>query len=148
GAARWTNQVSAAMDRANQDLYDDLTEVSKFITAFAGFYNPEHRTVSFVNAGHSPVLYKASGEPTVLLQADDPPLGVVAGTFATGRRLRMESGDILVVASDGLSEARGLTGELYGNQRLCKLVDRNSTASADTIAAALFAEIEAFSAGH
>ncbi len=135
------------MSRANEDLYDDFTEVHMFVTVFIGHYDPHHRLISFANAGHSPVISCPAGGPATLLKADAPPMGVLPMSMCARQVLRLDPGDVLVIASDGFSEAANLKGEFFGHERLLQLIETYSTRSVETIAQMLFNSVRQFRAG-
>jgi sigma-B regulation protein RsbU (phosphoserine phosphatase) len=129
-------------------LYDDFTRLEMFATAFLGRYAHEHRVLHYVNAGHAPVVYRPRGGPAVLLSADAPPLGMLPDAEGVvAQILGLRAGDLLVVATDGLNEARAPSGELFGYERLLELIDRTCDAPAPVIARAVLDAVFAFQAG-
>lgn len=131
----------------NAFLYDDFTEVSMFATVFVGRYEPTTRTLHYANAGHAPVIYCPVGSTARLLEADGTALGVLPDSFAGDHRLHLAPGDVLLVATDGLNEARDADGALFGYDRLRALVERLAGESAETIAHQLLAAVHAHSGG-
>ncbi len=112
----------AIIARANDDLYDDFTEVDMFATGFVASYNPETRGLSYANAGHAPVIYcPAGGEPT-MLGASGVPLGILPMTRFESAQLTLGVGDVLVAATDGFNEAFSPSGEMFGYDRLLAIV--------------------------
>ncbi len=136
------------IERANKDLYDPFTEVGLFSTAFVGQYDPEGRVMRYANAGHSPVVLCPVGGPARLMEADGIPLGVLTDTLGRDQLLIFRPDDVLVVMTDGFSEARTGSGELFGYERLLRLTEQVANGSAQEIADALFAAIDTFSNGH
>jgi sigma-B regulation protein RsbU (phosphoserine phosphatase) len=136
------------MRQANEDLYDDFTEVGMFATVFVGQYRAEGRELLYANSGHSPVIFCPANGSARLLEADDTAMGVLPVSISTVQRLQFDPGDMLVVATDGFSEAISVTGELLGYDRLLQVVEARRAASADEIGAALFDAVGAFADGH
>jgi sigma-B regulation protein RsbU (phosphoserine phosphatase) len=136
------------LDRTNQDLYQDCTELRMFLTAFVGSYHPEKNEITYANAGHSPVIFCPAGGPAVLLEADGPPVGVLNKFISELMHLPFEEGDVLVVATDGLNEASDPDGELFGYEGLYKLIEELSPLPAQAIVEGLMKAIDKFSAGH
>lgn len=138
------------LEATNAQLYDDLTEVAKFATVFVGQYNPETQTLHYANAGHSPVMYRPPGTrgPTRLLEADGAPLGVLPISLYRDHVLRFDAGALLVMATDGFSEASDEMGEMYGHERLLSLIDLLADQPPTTIADRLYAAVGDFAAGH
>lgn len=133
---------------SNDDLYEDYTGVSVFTTAFVGRYDPHQRTLSYANAGHSPVIYVPAGQTPRFLAAEDMPMGVLPGIDYKDQMLTLNPGDALIIATDGLSEARNAEGDLFGYERLLALAADCCQYDADEIAHYLLNTIQLFSAGH
>jgi sigma-B regulation protein RsbU (phosphoserine phosphatase) len=117
------------------------------VTAFVGFYDPARQLVRFANAGHSPVIYRPVREAPRMLPATSLPLGVFEDLTATDDCVRMASGDVLVVGTDGFSEATNPTGAIFGYERLLSLVHELAGQSAEAIVDGLFAAIAEFGQG-
>jgi sigma-B regulation protein RsbU (phosphoserine phosphatase) len=136
------------LDGANAELYDDFTEVAMFATAFVGQYNPNTQALCFANAGHSPVIYCPSGGPARLLEADGTALGVLPVSLCEDYALPFGPGELLIMGTDGFSEATNAAGEMFGYERLLRLVESLADKPAEAILDALFAAIGSFAAGH
>ena len=135
------------IDISNRELYDDFSEVSMFATVFVGQYQPISRSLSYANAGHSPVVYLPAGGKAQLLLADSTPMGIEAKNEAVDKELVIQGGDVLVVASDGLNEARNGQNEMFGYNRLLRLIEDLADKPARQISADLFRAVDEFSAG-
>lgn len=136
------------MGRSNEALYDDFTEVSMFATVFVGHYLSESRQLTYANAGHSPVIYVPAGGHATMLEADGTPMGILPVSLSANHRIAIQPGDLLVIATDGLNEARNANDELFGHGRLMSLVTALAHKPAQEIAETLYDEVEAYSAGH
>jgi phosphoserine phosphatase RsbU/P len=139
---------AASIAITDSHLYDDLTEIGSFVTMFFGKYDPGNRLLSFANAGHSPVILCPVGGQPRMLEADSPPVGVLPMTLAEDQCCAFGPGDLLVVATDGFSEAQNAEGEMFGYPRLLELTCALSKLSAAEVLEGLFAAIDDFSAGH
>lgn len=135
------------MDECNSELYDDFTEVSMFATVFVGQFHKEDRKLIYANAGHSPVIYCPFDGQPVLLEADGTALGVLPESLAEDQTLHFRKGDVLVVATDGFSEASNHDDELFGYDRLLKVIKMLSKKTARDIFDGLYETINNFSAG-
>lgn len=136
------------LTQANTDLYDDFTQVSRFTTAFVGQYNLQSQEIHFANGGHAPIIYCPKGEPARVLPAPDMPLGVLPDTVYADVDIPFGAGDILVVATDGFSEAINEQGAFFGYERLLRLVESLAGEDAHRISKTLFHAIHTFSQGH
>lgn len=138
---------AAILGRTNTDLYDDLTLLDSFTTAFVAQYDPSQHTLHYANAGHAPVIYRPPGGPAQLLEADGVPIGVLPINLCENYTLDFGPGALLVVTTDGFSEARNLGGELFGYERLLRLVDEFADQPAQVIAYGLYDAIDNFAVG-
>lgn len=148
GAAHYRPSPQAALERVNTDLYDKLTDVRKMVTTFIGFYNPETHQVTYANAGHAPIIFCPADGQARLLEADGPPLGALPTILSQNHHLMLAEGDVLLIGSDGLSEAENRAGEMFGYERLLEAVTTLADRTAPEIAAGLFEQMTAFAAGH
>ncbi len=137
----------AILAGANEDMYDDFTEVGMFATTFVGQYVPANHRLHYSNAGHAPVIFRPRCGEARLLEADGTALGVLPGSFCEDQALGFGPGDLLVVATDGFNEASDSAGEQYGYRRLLDLTDRVAECSAQEISDALFESVEQFASG-
>ncbi len=96
-----------------------------FITAFAANYDPQTSRLTYTNAGHNPPLLKHSSSLlTEFLDASDGiPLGVDPAHTWVNVEIPMVTGDILVLYTDGVTEARNPEGEHFGPERLKALIE-------------------------
>jgi phosphoserine phosphatase RsbU/P len=116
-----------------------------FVTAFYGIYDPMARTISYASAGHPPPRVNRCGQMRALTGASSLPLGIEANECYHDRTDRLESGDCLIIYTDGITEAKNPQGELFGEHRLdtaacCR-------ASAQVTVDSILAELDRFRAG-
>ena len=71
-------------------------------------------------------------------------LGVMEDSKYTEAQRKMTAGQILVMATDGLWEARNADGEMFGKDRLHQVIRKNASAAADEIQAAVFESVRQF----
>lgn len=137
------------LDRVNEEMYDDFTEVGMFSTVFLAQFDQDTRELSFANAGHSPVIhYRADTGIAELLEADGTALGILPVNYCENQTLNFNPDDILVVATDGFSETADIDGILFGYDRLLQLIETVAHETAKGITNALFEAVEQFRAGH
>jgi phosphoserine phosphatase RsbU/P len=138
----------AILQRLNEDLYDHFTEVGMFTTAFVGQYAPGAHELTYANAGHSPVVYCPAGDPARLLEADGTAVGVLPVSLSEMQTVPFGPGDLLIVATDGFSEAQTSSGEMFGYERLLRLTEAAAGQDAEGVMQTLFQTVETFGAGH
>jgi sigma-B regulation protein RsbU (phosphoserine phosphatase) len=135
------------MRNSNEDLYEDFIQVGMFATAFIGQYQPHNQKLLYANAGHSPVVYCPAGGRAQLLEADSTPIGVLTISLCKNHVVTMQPGDVLIVATDGFSEARNPEDEMFGYDRLLQLAEASAKKSARAIAEAFFEAVDRFGVG-
>jgi serine phosphatase RsbU (regulator of sigma subunit) len=99
------------------DFLCDRTLPEMFATVFYGVLNRQGR-FEFVNAGHVPPLIVRRNGAVNRLDSPNFPVGFFARSEFAPDAAQLECGDLLVICSDGVTEARGLDGELFGETRL------------------------------
>jgi len=114
----------------------------RFTTAFFAELDPATGDVAYVNAGHNvPILRKKSGL-VERLEAGGIPIGIfVESPYQVGTT-RLESGDWLVIFTDGVVEAVNQKDEEYGEPELIRLVDRGSGSAPAELLRSLLAELD------
>ena len=104
------------------------TPPEKYATAFVTQLDPATHRLAWTNAGHnSALLARASGD-VELLAASSPPLGLLPGAAYQARATELGPGDLLLVYTDGITEATDPAEEEFGLERLTDLVRRHRAA--------------------
>lgn len=111
-----SHSPSEVCSKLNRHFYQVAAD-SRFATLFYGEWNPADRRLSFINAGHNPPLLMGAGRRE-RLEAGGPPLGIFPDTDFQVGSLGLEPGDLLVLYSDGITEAGSDRGEPFGEARL------------------------------
>jgi serine phosphatase RsbU (regulator of sigma subunit) len=112
---------NVAFTEVSQLLWDSI-EDNQFITAVYGILDSTNRTFVFSNAGHNPpLLIKPDGEYRYV-EYGDVPLGMFDGSHYHQHFIRFESGQTLVIYTDGITEAANADGEEFGKERLADRV--------------------------
>jgi phosphoserine phosphatase RsbU/P len=123
-------------------------ESDTFVTAFYGVDNPADRTLRYASAGHNPPRLKRCDDGTLaeLNGARGLPLGISPAERYHEQRHTLVPGDQLVLYTDGITEAEGPSGELFGTERLDKVLENCSVTASDLLQAVLDA-VQEFTAG-
>jgi len=104
------------------NLLWDSTEEHQFITGIYGILDSTNRTFVFSNAGHNPpLLIKPDGEYRYV-EYGDLPLGMFYDMHYHQHFIRFEKGQVMVIYTDGITEAANESGEEYGQERLAKRI--------------------------
>jgi serine phosphatase RsbU (regulator of sigma subunit)/pSer/pThr/pTyr-binding forkhead associated (FHA) protein len=131
--------------RVNQEI-SQLGDDGMFATLVYCIYDLENRSLVFTNAGHCVPLLRR-GDRVFPLQAErahTPPLGVTPELEAGEARVQLHSGDMLIMVSDGILEARDSRGNDYGLSRLSRRI-RTARGSVDDVIKAILADIDSHS---
>jgi len=127
--------TAALVSRLNQHLYA-CTPPEKFATFYFAVYDDATGLLVYTNAGHPPPILVRAGQ-ALRLEVN----GMVVGAFAFARyeesALRLESGDLLVCFTDGVTEPENEYGEMFGEERLIELVLKKAKEEPEEIAAAV-----------
>ncbi len=119
---------------------------NKFITMFCATLDPDGN-FTFINAGHNPpILVRTDGSIETLTTRS-----VVLGAFDFAeyhqRETRLFEGDIVVMYTDGVTEAVNHENEMYGEERLMRLVSENAGISAEGIKSIILEDLIGFTSG-
>lgn len=138
------------MDKVNRLVYE-ASASNRYATFFFAAYDPKTRRLDCVNAGHNPpVVLRCgkSGQAQVLrLQADGPVVGLLPVAPYTEQALTLEPGDVLVLFTDGISEAMTHADEEWGEERMIESAQRCKEKRADAVLKDIFRDADAFTAG-
>jgi len=138
--------LSAFMTRLNKGTCAKCPS-NRFITFFFCVLNPATGELRFANAGHNPpIVVRASGE-TIMLEGGGPVLGIVPFAPYKEERLQLNKGDMLVLYSDGVTEANNPDYEEYGEERFMKVLAEHRTEPATTIVQAVTKSLFEFTSG-
>jgi serine phosphatase RsbU (regulator of sigma subunit)/pSer/pThr/pTyr-binding forkhead associated (FHA) protein len=135
---------SMTVNRVNRALYRRGIE-SRFVTLMYGALYPDGR-LQYCNAGHNPPLVVGPSDFR-RLERGGPIVGLFEGATYEEETVTLDSGDWLIVYSDGVSEALSAEGEEYGEPRILACVRRNLAAEPQTLLDALFADVREFARG-
>ncbi|HEY1220349.1 MAG: SpoIIE family protein phosphatase [Bryobacteraceae bacterium] len=120
---------------------------NRFITFFFSVLDAASGDLRFANAGHNPpVLMRASGEAQ-MLEGGGPVLGVLSIAPYGEQSANLASGDLLVLYSDGVTEASNLEFDEFGEERFIRVLSENRMRPAREIVDAVTAALKEFTAG-
>ncbi len=125
----------------------DCVSASEFVTVFAARYDSLKRTLHYAGAGHVAYLLRSDGTGH-LLEAQTPPLGILPElTVETQQLPDIETGEILILVTDGILELRNSTEEMFGESRLLQTINDSRHATAKAIVDDLIAAATRFANG-
>lgn len=130
--------------QANAGLCEG-NEAGMFITAWMGILTISTGVLNYVNAGHNPPLLKrADGSFEYVRSRAGFVLAGMEGTRYRPQQMTLEPGDILYLYTDGVTEATNGAKELYGEDRLKAVLDRNSGLKMEGLLGAVLTDVDHF----
>lgn len=135
---------AAALEKANELLLKD-SEADLFLTAFYGLLDTETGELAYCNAGHNrPFCYRLEERAFATLRSNGIALGVLPEITLPGHRITIETGDLLVLFTDGVTEAVNPEMEEFGEDRLRAIVEAHADAGVQEIVNAVADAVNAF----
>lgn len=140
-------QPSEIMTRVNSDLAKDNPECM-FVTVFLAKINLLDGTVTYTNAGHNPPLIRrASGSVEEVPDLHGPVAAIEEGKNYGQSTLTLKPDDVLLVFTDGVTEAMDIQDNLYSDQRLLEALQCVQEASASSVLQSVSDSVDEFSRG-
>ncbi len=140
--AKGTGEVLAAL---NALLYEDLNRAELFITMFYMQYTHATRRLCYANAGHNcPLLLRAGDSACRELDTEGLILGVKREVTFEEKSVVLRKGDLVLLYTDGITEAQNPEGEFFGVDRLGKLVATQGSNSPEEIIDKIVSDLHAF----
>jgi len=136
---------AAVFNHINRFLCEH-SEVGRYATMFFGLLGRDG-TLEYIKAGHPSPLLLRRGAVSELDSTGNFPVGLIADATFSTTTLRLEPEDILVLYSDGVTEAEDSSEELFGVARLCEAVAGKENMPLDSLQETVFQAVEAFADG-
>jgi len=109
----------------NQLALDDLTQSHRFVTLFYSDFDARSRKLRFANAAHNPpLLWSAKSKSINRLDAPGLLIGLQPEAEYGCGEIILQPGDVLLYYTDGVTEAPGMSGERFDENRLITFLDR------------------------
>ena len=138
--ARVLSEVNSLICRNNPQ--------SMFVTGFFCIVEPRSGTVVYANAGHpSPLLVRSGGSVAPLESAGNVVLGLLCGAGYDLFSFTLEPGEFLFMYTDGVTEAEGVVGGEFGEERLLEALRGQAGRNAAECAGSVVEAVREFAAG-
>jgi sigma-B regulation protein RsbU (phosphoserine phosphatase) len=125
------------------ELFRNNLKLIRFISIFIGTIDTENKILNYSNAGHHPpILWHNTRKKIRMLFPTEPAIGLTKNLDFQSKTIRMASGDILLLYTDGLIESRSSDGEEFGESRLVEFVIKHSNKSVTEFLDELRLEVE------
>jgi len=141
--------LTALIGDVNRLVYES-SPTAFFASLFYAEYEPATRMLQYVNAGHNPpIIVRPQMESCELfhLRAQAVPIGMFVDTQFAATKFQLEKDDILVAYTDGITEAANASSELWGLERLERLLRSCSRIAPNQIVERILAEVSEFANG-
>ena len=133
------------LEQVNKTLCMD-NKSQMFVTVSLSFYNIKNGTIDYANAGHHKCITIRGNNVLEPGGGKNMALGILEETEITNEREVLEIGDLIILYTDGVSEALSPEGKEYGTERLKKLVIKNKNLSLDNICDVIIKDVTGFEA--
>ncbi|MEA1976702.1 MAG: SpoIIE family protein phosphatase [Chloroflexota bacterium] len=124
-AEKLPDHPDRVLKNVNQRMLSYI-DASHFITVFYAILEPEKNELVYSNAGHNPAIHlKAANGEIQLLKNTGIPLGLYDDQVWQKRKIQLDPGDLVVIYTDGITDAQNSLNELYGMDRFSKNIQAN-----------------------
>jgi serine phosphatase RsbU (regulator of sigma subunit) len=135
------------VNRLNKGIHS-VSDGDRYVTLLLADIDALSRSLRYVNCGHNPaLLYRGNTRDIVRMNSSCFPVGMFDRVSCEISRADLAAGDILVLYTDGITEAENSQAEEFGMERLSAVIRRDSSLSADQLMANIFQSAEDFCQG-
>ncbi|MCH7978009.1 MAG: PP2C family protein-serine/threonine phosphatase [Acidobacteria bacterium] len=143
---RSATKPEEALNRVNKFLCEK-TQPDRFVTLFLFVLNSQGKG-QFISAGHNPAyLFRAATGKVEELTSDGFILGAFAFASYSSRPFQLRKGDVLLIYSDGLTDAQNHEEEVFGEERLLEIIQREAPAGGQVLKKKLLEALAYFTHG-
>ncbi len=134
------------LSHTNNYIASTHGKANMFATLFWGIIEPTDGTLSYINGGHESVAVVGPKGVRTTLEPTGPAVGMLPDMVFEAKRIEIDPGEFLVAFTDGVTEARGADGELFGGDKLMHLLNLPAE-SAENMLNRITASLTAHTAG-
>ena len=133
----------------NRQLVGDVEDSGQFVTMFYMTVDPTKKHLQYVRAGHDPaIFYDPNTDAFEELGGTGMALGVDENwNFKAYTKTALKDGQIIILSTDGIWEARNLQGEMFGKEPIYHIIRNNSSLNANEILNAMLESLKSFQQG-
>jgi len=140
------SSIVGCIEKANQFLYLN-TQSHKFATLFFGVLDSKTKNFNYVNAGHNFPFHLLKDGEFRQLEIGGLVVGIGSDSVYDEGKVHLSPGEIIVIYSDGVTEAEDASESLFGEQRLQEIIKKNKNLSSQEIMAEIYEEVKNFQSG-
>ena len=131
--ARAERDILEVVNRVNSGIHS-VSGGNRFVTLLLAEIDARNQSVRYVNCGHNPaLLFQKKTHDVAPMNSSCFPIGMFDSFACAINPAHLSAGDILVLYTDGVTEAENLQGEEFGMERLSELIRRGHAMSADAL---------------
>jgi len=138
-----SESTKQCLDRSNKLLYHS-TDSAKYATFFCGVLDSGKNIIRFSNAGHNSPIFMTKNKEVKRIQTSGIVLGFLEDYEFTESFISINSGDCMVIFSDGISEAMNAMEEEFGEERLINLLLDSNNQNAESIVKKIIQSVNEF----
>ena len=138
-----TPDPAELLRRMNFDLIKRVGE-GRFITLFYMTLDPESGRIRYSNAGHNPPFRLDKQGDLTPLEVSGMPLGILPDIAYENYETALGPGEVLLLYSDGITECMNKAGDLFGEERLDRVLRESAHGDAHSIRGAIFSAVDTF----
>ncbi len=144
-AVEYDAHPELALGAANRRILAD-THAGLFVTVFYGVLDPTSRELTYSNAGHNPPYLVSAQDGNMIRELDRTgvPLGILEGGTWEQRIVQLAPDDVLLLYTDGITEAQNAQKAFFDEERLQEIIRANLGRSAQDIQASVIAQVADF----
>ena len=135
--------TAECLHRSNTILFHN-TPPEKFATFFYGILDPESHSLIYSNAGHNYPFLFIKGEKPVQLKESGIVLGCMETFPFTEEKITLKPGEILLIYSDGITEAVNSDNEEFGESKLVEVMMKNQALSAEKMVERIISTVQEY----
>lgn len=136
---------AVVLHKFNRAFIRPGSDPESFVTLFVGILDERDMSLSYASAGH-PQAFLRKGRDVSMLDVTGPVIGLSPDSTFDGRRVTLSAGDVLVLATDGLTEARDSRGVMVGDEGVMRWI-RDDGEDPKKIASELIRRVERHAGG-
>ena len=139
-------KIDQVVSDVNRQLAADVKDSGRFMTLFYTEIDKPNNSIRWVSAGHEPAMVynPATDSFNDLNGGNNLPLGVFEDAEFEEKNRELVPGQVIIIATDGIWEARNPDGNMFGKDRIYQIIRQNASASANEIQNAVLESLEGF----
>jgi sigma-B regulation protein RsbU (phosphoserine phosphatase) len=144
-AQEYPDNPELVLSHTNMRMLSD-TDASRFVTVFYCVLSAEDGLIRYCNAGHNPpiLIHKDDSDLPLHLEKTGVPLGILHDRNWECATTTMQKHDVMLIYTDGITEACSPEGVMFGAERLATVLGDNLNQSAADTKDAIFSEIDRY----